>query len=151
MVMEFIIIILGIIMDRISKLWAVKRLAKGDDIVIIKDFFRFTYEENTGAAFSFLSGKVIFLSIITSVVVLFMIYYLYKNRKENLLFKVSMSLIISGAIGNLIDRVYYKYVIDFIMCHYKDVYVFPIFNVADMMVVVGTCLLALYIIKDVKE
>jgi signal peptidase II len=150
MVMEFIIIILGIIMDRISKLWAVRRLAKGDDIVIIKDFFRFTYEENTGAAFSFLSGKVIFLSIITSVVVLFMIYYLYKNRKENLLFKVSMSLIISGAIGNLIDRVYYKYVIDFIMCHYKDVYVFPIFNVADMMVVVGTCLLALYIIKDVK-
>jgi signal peptidase II len=151
MVMEFIIILLGIVLDRLSKIWSVKTLAQGKDIVIIKDFFGFTYEENTGAAFSFLSGRVGFLSIVTLAVVIFMIYYLYKNRKENKLFKMSMSLIISGALGNLIDRLYHKYVIDFIMFHYKDVYTFPIFNVADIMVVIGTALLALYIIKDVKE
>jgi signal peptidase II len=149
--MEFVIIVLGIVFDRLTKVWSVENLAHGNDIVVIKNFFGFTYEENTGAAFSIFSGKVQILSIITAFVVLFMIYYLYKNRKENKLFKISMSLIISGAVGNLIDRLYHKYVIDFIMFHYKDVYTFPIFNVADIMVVTGTALLALYIIKDVKE
>jgi signal peptidase II len=59
-----------------------------------------------------------------------------------------LALIISGAVGNLIDRFVYRYVVDFIMLHYKDVYYFPTFNVADMLVVVGTFLLAICILKD---
>ena len=55
-------------------------------------------------------------------------------------------MIISGAFGNLFDRIVYKYVVDFILCHYKDVYYFPTFNVADMFVTCGTVLLAVYLI-----
>jgi signal peptidase II len=150
MEMEFIIIVVGLFLDRITKLWSKNTIKGKDDIVLIKDFFGLTYTENRGAAFSILQNKVIFLALITSIVIIAMVYYLIKLRQGSTLIKVSLSLIISGALGNLIDRVYYRYVVDFIMFHYKDVYTFPIFNVADTMVVIGTGLLALYIIKDVN-
>lgn len=148
--MEFIIIVVGLVLDRVTKLWAKDTLHDKADIVVIKDFFGFTYTENRGAAFSIFQNKVFFLAVITSIVILFMIYYLIKLRKDSILVRLSLSLIIGGAVGNLIDRIYYGYVVDFIMFHYKDVYTFPIFNIADIMVVIGTGLLALYIIKDVN-
>lgn len=148
--MEFIIIVVGLVLDRITKLWSKDALQDKNDIVVIKDFFGFTYTENRGAAFSIFQNKVFFLAVITSIVILVMIYYLIKLRKDSILVRLSLSLIIGGAIGNLIDRIYYGYVVDFIMFHYKDVYTFPIFNIADIMVVIGTGLLALYIIKDVN-
>jgi signal peptidase II len=150
MVMEILIIIIGLILDRFTKLWAVKALKGQNDFIIIKDFFDFSYVENRGAAFGIFQNRVIILSIVTLIVISGMIFYLIKHRNDSILFKISLALIIGGAIGNLIDRMYYKYVVDFIMFHYKDIYYFPNFNVADMMVVVGTALLALYIIKDVK-
>jgi signal peptidase II len=62
--------------------------------------------------------------------------------------KISFGLIISGAIGNIYDRIVYEYVVDFILLHYKDVYYFPTFNIADMLVVFGTAILAIYILKE---
>jgi signal peptidase II len=150
MVMEILIIIIGLILDRLTKLWAIKSLKGQNDFIIIKDFFDFSYVENRGAAFGIFQNKVIILTIITLIVICGMIFYLIKHRNDSMIFKISLALIIGGAVGNLIDRMYYKYVVDFIMFHYKDIYYFPNFNVADMMVVVGTALLALYIIRDVK-
>ena len=80
--------------------------------------------------------------------VIAMIVYLIKYKPSSKLLKLSLALVISGAIGNLIDRLYYKYVVDFISFHYKDVYYFPNFNVADILVVVGTFYCHLYY-KDV--
>lgn len=148
--LEFIIIVLGIIIDRITKLWSVSALSKGTDIVIIKDFFQFSYLENRGAAFGIFQNKIIFLGGFTSLLIIIMITVLLKSRKNSKLLSMSLAIIISGAIGNLIDRLYYNYVVDFISVHYKDVYSFPIFNVADILVCVGTFFLAIYIIKDVK-
>jgi signal peptidase II len=146
--MEILIVFIGLVIDRITKIWALSRLTEGRDIVIVKDLFSFSYLENRGAAFGIFQNKVLLLSIVTSVVILGMIYYLVKYRPSSKLLKYSLALIIGGAIGNLIDRFVYKYVVDFILLHYKDVYYFPTFNVADMMVVCGTFLFAICILKD---
>lgn len=145
--MELLIVIIGLILDRITKVWAINYL-RGNDIVVIKDLFTFSYLENRGAAFGILQNKQLFLAIITSLVVIAMIYYIVKHRPSSKLLRMSIALIIGGAIGNLVDRFYFKYVVDFIMLHYRDVYYFPTFNVADMMVVCGTILLAICILKD---
>lgn len=146
--MEIVIIVLGIIVDRVTKLWAIKTLLTGKDIVVIKNFFQFSYLENTGAAFGIFRDKLMFLTIITLIVVSGVIVYLFKFKPTSKLLRVSLALIISGAIGNLIDRIHYKYVVDFILFHYKDIYYFPTFNVADVLVSVGTILLALFVIKE---
>ncbi len=146
--MEFIIIILGIIIDRVTKIWAFNNLRLGDDIEIIKNFFHLQYLENRGAAFGIMQGKTAFLSIITILILIGMIYFMFKKMKRTLISKISLSLIVSGAIGNLFDRIYYKYVVDFILVHYKNIYYFPTFNFADIFVVIGTILLCYSIIKE---
>lgn len=148
--MEFIIVFLGILADRITKLWAIKSLSSGNEIVLIKNFFSFEYLENRGAAWGIFQNKLTFLSILTSIVVIGIIIYMVKNKPTSKLLRLSFSLIISGALGNLYDRTIYHKVIDFILFHYKEVYYFPTFNVADMLVVIGAFLLALFIIKEGK-
>ncbi|GAA0723887.1 signal peptidase II [Clostridium malenominatum] len=146
--MEIAIILLGIFLDRITKLWAIKNLSSGKDIVIIKDFFQFSYLENTGAAFGIFRDKLFFLTLITSLVTIGLIVYLFYYKPSWILLRISLALIISGAIGNLIDRVQYKYVVDFILVHFKDKYYFPTFNVADVCVSIGAVLLTLFILKE---
>lgn len=146
--MEVLIIILGLILDRCTKVWALNNLSKVPEIVLVKDFFSFSYLENRGAAFGIFQNKLLFLTLITFIVMLAIVYYLIRYKPNSKLLRISLALILSGAIGNLIDRVGYKYVVDFIMIHYKDVYYFPTFNVADMLVVIGTVLLAIYLMKE---
>ncbi|UFH63480.1 signal peptidase II [Clostridium cadaveris] len=145
--MEIVIIILGIILDRVTKLWALKILKPDNDIIIIKNYFQLAYLENRGAAFGIFQNKIVFLSLFTIILIIGLSVYLYKNRKKSKLLSVSLSLIISGALGNFYDRVVYKYVVDFICVHYKNTYYFPTFNVADVFVVCGTILLAIYILR----
>ncbi|WP_125152231.1 signal peptidase II [Clostridium rectalis] len=147
--MIVIMVVIGIIFDRLTKLWAIKNLSFGDDLVIIKDFFQFSYLENSGAAFGILKGRSIFLITITLIVIISIVFFMIKNKNKcNPLLSISLALIISGAIGNLIDRIQYKYVVDFILVHYKESYYFPTFNVADVLVSVGTFLLAIYVLKE---
>ncbi|KYH29791.1 MULTISPECIES: signal peptidase II [Clostridium] len=148
--MEIAIIIIGVLIDRITKVWALKTIRSGNDIVIIKDFFSIQYLENRGAAFGIFQGKTLLLSIVTLIVILAMIYYLIKYREIYKLTRISLALIIGGALGNLYDRIIYKYVVDFIMLHYKDIYYFPTFNIADILVVVGTIALAISILREGK-
>ena len=148
--LELLIVVLGIIIDRLTKMWAVSALANGSDIVIIKEFFQLSYLENRGAAFGIFQNKLIFLGGFTALLIIAMIIALLKYRKTSKLLAISLAIIISGAIGNWIDRLYYNYVVDFISVHYKGVYSFPVFNVADVLVCIGTFFLAIYIIKDVK-
>lgn len=145
--MEIFIIILGIILDRITKLWALNVLKPDNDIIVIKNYFQLAYLENRGAAFGIFQNKVVFLSLFTVILIIGLIIYLYKNRGKSRLLSISLSLIISGALGNFYDRIVYKYVVDFICVHYKDIYYFPTFNVADIFVVCGTILLAIYILR----
>lgn len=145
--MEIFIIILGIILDRITKLWALNVLKPDNDIIVIKNYFQLAYLENRGAAFGIFQNKVVFLSLFTVILIIGLIIYLYKNRGKSRILSISLSLIISGALGNFYDRIVYKYVVDFICVHYKDIYYFPTFNVADIFVFCGTILLAIYILR----
>ena len=149
--MEIIIIIIGFILDRITKYWALSKLRDSNGIIIIKDFFSFDYLENRGAAWGIFQNKMLFLSIITILVLTAVILFLIIKKPKSILLRISLSFIISGALGNLYDRLYYKKVVDFIHVYYKQVYNYPTFNVADIFVVIGTVLLAIYILKDGKN
>ncbi|WP_250278484.1 signal peptidase II [[Clostridium] colinum] len=143
-----------IIIDQLVKLTCLEKLKPIGSVKIIQDFFYLTYVENRGAAFGMLKGgRWVFIIIALCAVIFCSIYY-YKlpKNKFNSITKISFLLIISGAIGNMIDRIFRGYVID--MFHFifwgKD---FAVFNVADILVCVGTFLLAIVVIfsKDKKH
>lgn len=149
--MELVVIIIGFLLDRITKLWALGSLKNTSSKTVIKGFFDLTYVENKGAAWGIFVGKTMFLIVFTVVILCGVVFYLIKYRPKNKFVRVALSLIIAGALGNIADRVIYKYVVDFISLHYKDVYSYPVFNIADMCVVIGTVLLLICILKDDKK
>ena len=136
------------LLDRLTKIWALSSLKENDGVILIKDFFKLEYLENRGAAFGILQNKLVLLALVTLLVVAGMIYYIIKYKPKSKFLRISFALIISGALGNLYDRLFYRYVVDFILVHYKSVYYFPTFNIADSLVVVGTLILAISIVKD---
>ena len=146
--MEILIIFFGLLLDRLTKVWALSSLKENNGVILIKDFFKLEYLENRGAAFGILQNKLVLLALVTLLVIAGMIYYIIKYKPKSKLLRISFALIISGALGNLYDRLFYKYVVDFILLHYKDVYNFPTFNIADSLVVIGTLILAISIVKD---
>lgn len=129
-----------ILIDQITKIWAVKALRLGGPIKIWTNVLHLHYISNYGAAWGIFSGKQAFLIILTSIIIIAMFIYMFKLPKNQFGYwaKISFILIISGAIGNLIDRVTLGYVRDFIYFALID---FPIFNVADMLVVIGVALM----------
>ena len=110
-----------------------------DTYTIIKNFFYLTYVKNTGAAFSVLENNMLFIILMSIVLLIYLVYYLNKTKLEKLQ-KVSLILIISGVIGNLIDRVFFSGVIDYLSFVIFGYY-FPIFNLADTYIVIGVFLL----------
>lgn len=141
--MIYILIILGLIgLDQISKFLAVKYLVNIGSIPIIKDIFHLTYVENRGAAFGMFQNNQMIFVVVALAACIFGLYYLYK-KQLNLLGKSAIILIISGAIGNLIDRVRLGFVVDYF--DFRIVWNY-VFNVADVFVVIGTILLCIYII-----
>lgn len=127
----YIISILVIILDRITKI-VVEHLLDGKVVDIIKNVFYFTYVRNNGAAFSILSSKIILLILLSVLTLGFIIYYITKHNKNN----IGYFFLVGGIIGNLIDRVFLGYVIDFIGINILS-YSFPIFNIADIFIVLG--------------
>jgi len=146
--MEVLIVFLGLILDRLTKVWALNSLKETNGVVLIKDIFKLEYLENRGAAFGILQNKLILLALVTLLVIAGMIYYIIKYKPKSKFLRISFALIISGALGNLYDRLFYKYVVDFVLLHYKEIYYFPTFNIADSLVVVGTVILAISIVKE---
>jgi len=146
--MEFLIVFLGLLLDRLAKIWALNSLKDNNGVIVIKDFFKLEYLENRGAAFGILQNKLIILAIVTLLVISGMVYYIIKYKPKSKFLRISFALIISGALGNLYDRLIYKYVVDFILVHYKEIYYFPTFNIADSLVVIGTVILAISIVKE---
>lgn len=135
----FLLTTLLIFIDQIIKILIRSTLSIYETIVIVPKILNITYVQNTGAAFSMLEGKQIFLTIISVIVLIGMFYYIKKNKLDKLEY-VIFSLIISGIIGNLIDRLLLNYVTDFIefIILGKNM---PIFNLADTFICVGFGLL----------
>ena len=143
----FFAIVFGIVFfDQLSK-WLVVILLKGNDsAVIIENIFQFTYLENRGAAFGMLSEHRWVFLIISTVALIGITIYMFKYRPESKLAYVAVSFIVGGGIGNMIDRIWIGYVIDFIdFCAFPKIWSY-VFNVADSFVCVGAGLLILYMI-----
>jgi len=133
-----------ILIDQIIKILVSNMI---ESIIIIKNFLNLTYVENTGAAFSILENNTIFLIIITFIS-LFLIYkFLLKNKQFNKLEIVTYSLLIGGIIGNLMDRIIHGYVIDYLEFIILNRHM-PIFNFADICIVIGTFLFLFITIKE---
>lgn len=133
---------LVIVLDQITKVWIATHFAYGDAL-FVTGFFNLVHAHNTGAAFSFLAGEAgwqrfVFIGIALAAVLL--IGYLLNKHARDTVFCLALSLILGGAIGNLLDRVRLAYVIDFLDFYYAGWH-FPAFNVADSAITVGAAIL----------
>lgn len=137
-----ILSIIFLIIDQITKILVVNSLVPGENIEIIKNIFSIIYTNNTGAAFSILLGKRIFLIVVAVLIIGVLLYYIKRNKIEKKIDIIALSFVIGGSLGNLIDRIVRGYVIDFISIKIGN-YNFPIFNVADILIVIGVFLLLL--------
>ena len=148
--MRIIAIIFLLFLDQVSKQWSRTVLKPVSSIEIIPDFFHLTYIENRGAAFGMLQNQKLFFVFIAAIILMLILYFLYKlpDKKKYTILHVLLTMIASGAVGNMIDRIRYDYVVDFI---YLVIINFPIFNVADIYVTVATFLLVILILFVYKE
>ena len=137
-----IIILLLIGLDQLSKIWAINHLKSIGSIPVIENVFHLTYVENRGAAFGMLENNQIIFVIVAAIASICGLYYLH-TKKVNLIGKTGIMLIISGAIGNAIDRLRLGFVVDYF--DFRIIWEY-VFNIADVFVVVGTILLCIYII-----
>ena len=142
------IILVGIALDQLTKWLAVEFLSPISTQPIIKNVLHLTYVENRGAAFGMLAEHRWVFILISSVTILLMLGALYAGYLPNMLYKVSVSMIISGGIGNMIDRLLLGYVVDFIDFRLIN---FAVFNGADSFVCIGAGLLILALIKDIMN
>ena len=150
LLINLILITVFVVLDQISKLLAVNGLKNKPSIKIVEGVFELHYLENRGAAFGMLQGQKVFFVCITLVILVAIAYVFIKMPCEKKYNKLNIALvfIVSGAIGNLIDRVSYNYVIDFLYFSLID---FPVFNVADIYVTLASAyfaILVLFVYKD---
>jgi signal peptidase II len=126
--------------DRLTKIFFSHTLSLGESFVVIRNILHMTLVHNSGIAFGMFKNHGIVFIIIPLIMIVLLVYnfyhYKYNNEKLSRLYVVAVSLILAGAIGNLIDRILYGYVIDFI-----DLRIWPVFNIADSAITVGACLL----------
>ena len=143
--------LLVIVLDQLTKLWILANFQYGDNVPVTS-FFNLVYARNSGAAFSFLAGaggwqRFFFIGIALGASVL--IVYLLRKHAAERGFCFALSLILGGALGNLIDRVRFGYVVDFLDFYYAA-YHFPAFNVADSAITLGAAWLIWDSLKNGK-
>lgn len=151
MLKYIVIAFLIVILDLISKQWIFNHLDFGSALVITP-FFNIVHFQNTGAAFSFLSeasGWQRYFFIVISLIAIVIIIRLMRERLKQPLLCLALAFILGGAIGNLCDRSYYGFVIDFIYVHYQAYY-WPAFNVADSFISIGVALILYDAFKNKK-
>lgn len=141
-----LIIVIGIILDQLTKILAVKFLSVIETQPIIKGVIHLTYVENRGAAFGMFADRRWVFMITSVVMIIGMSAYLYLGLCESRLYEISVAMIISGGIGNMIDRTVLGYVVDFIDFRLIN---FAVFNGADSFVCVGAGLLILALVLDI--
>ncbi|MCQ2547893.1 MAG: signal peptidase II [Clostridia bacterium] len=137
---KIFLVLAFIALDQIVKFFVKANMEVGESIPVIKDIFHITYVRNTGAAWSIFAGQKWLLIIIPGIIMLVLLVLYFLKDKGKMLMS-SLALIISGGIGNLIDRITCSYV-----CDMFDFRIWPVFNVADICVVCGCVLLCIYII-----
>ena len=138
----FLTALIVILIDQISKYLIRINFELNQSIPIINKIFHLTYITNSGAGFGILQQQKFLLILISIIVIGFIFYYLPKIKEKEKLLQFLVSFILGGTIGNLIDRVAYSYVIDFL-----DFQIWPVFNFADSFVTIGVLGLIIYFWK----
>ncbi len=139
-----------IIFDQLTKWIVVKEMELGESIPVVENFLYITSHRNRGAAWGILEGQMWFFYAITVVVVIGLIVYIRKINKADKWLGVALGLMLGGAIGNFIDRVFRQEVVDFVNT-YIFTYDFPIFNVADSALVVGVGIMFILTLFEGKQ
>ena len=148
--MIYIVIIIFLIIDIISKLIVSRVCTLNNSVSVINNFFSITYTHNYGGAWSLFSDSTILITVISIIVIIGIIIYLSKKKINNKIESLGYAFLLGGAIGNLIDRIIYGYVIDFLDFNIFG-YNFPIFNIADMGIVIGIFLIIVIGIRGNKK
>ncbi len=163
--LELIILVAAIVLDLVSKAIVGATMKVDSSVTLIPKFLNFYYTHNPAAAFGSSFGldkilnetaiRIIFI-VISFLAVGFFSFFMYKNRGKHKLCRVAFALIIGGAIGNLVDRLVFGYVRDFIQFEYFGLTIFghttfAIFNIADAALCIGVALFAVYYIFIYKE
>jgi signal peptidase II len=144
-VFYYIIALFIILLDQWTKWIIVQNLKLGESIPIIDGFLYITSHRNKGAAWGILQGQMGFFYVITIIVIVGIIYYMQKYAKREPLMGIALAFMLGGAVGNFIDRLFRKEVVDFINTFIFS-YDFPIFNIADAALTIGVLLLFIYMI-----
>ena len=147
-VITLIIIAALVAIDQIIKLLVIEHLEPIGSLTLIDGFIQLNYAENTGAAFGSFSGKTSLLSVFTLVVIIAGIVYLMVKKRRIDVEYICITLILSGGIGNLVDRVFRGYVVDYIEFLFVD---FAIFNFADILVTCSCFVLAGWLLYEIYQ
>ena len=151
--MLYVLIAVLVLFDQLIKNLITSNIVFGGEIPVIAGFFSIVHASNTGGAFSFLAENgwgIFLLSGISVVVSVILLYTLFRLRNRQVFWiRFAIALLVSGTIGNMIDRIRVKSVVDYLMFTFGT-YTFPIFNLADMCIVCGSILLAVLLMFDKK-
>ena len=138
---DLTIMALVIILDQALKAYIRSALPEGGSRDLVGSFLSLTHVENTGAAFSILRGNAALLLVFTGICVIIGLFYMVKHKEDHWTMHAALSLIISGGVGNMIDRAVKASVTDMFDFHF-----WPVFNIADIAVCVGCGLLIIYVL-----
>lgn len=138
-----IITIIILIIDICSKIVVTRYIGLGESIMVINNFMYLTHVRNTGAAWSMFDNNKYFVLIVSAAIIIGLIRYIYINKPNNKFEKKAYGLILGGSLGNFINRCVNGYVTDFIDIKLGN-YDYPIFNLADMFIVVGVIIFIIY-------
>jgi signal peptidase II len=156
-----------LVLDQLSKTVVASSMKMGDSIPVLGNFFRLTYLLNPGGVFGTRLGSNIFYTILSILAIIVAVWFYFKSKKEEKFLHFAFSLILGGALGNLIDRFRYGEVLDFLDFDFFDIRIppikfgyinfsgiyldrWPVFNIADSAVMIGMLLILWYVIKPRK-
>lgn len=140
--------------DQLTKIYVQAKFFLGESITVVENYFNLTYVQNPGAAFGFMAKAPVFFRetffmMIPPAAMLIILYFLRSVKENDKVQIMALSLVFAGALGNYIDRLRVKYVIDFLDFHYHNIYSWPAFNIADSAIVCG--IVVLFFISFRKE
>ena len=139
MILSIVIVLLLIFLDQASKLYIVNNFVEGQSYPLLSEFFHITYVKNRGVAFGILQNKLFLITFVGIVAVIIIGYYIFKSVKEqDWIVRIGYIFIMSGAVGNILDRIYRGYVVDFI--DFRGIWSF-VFNIADVWINIGVVFL----------
>lgn len=131
------------VLDRLTKIIVYKEIAPGQSIAVFPDIFHITLVRNFGSAFGLFKNYGHIFTAVSILAIFFIAAYIARHKRIDKFLSLALGLILGGAAGNLIDRAFFGYVIDFL-----DFRIWPVFNIADSSITVGAFILALYILRQ---